>query len=60
MTCRGCSSSVERVLLSTPGLMAVSASHDSGEVRLTISGPYDSDEVAHRITDAGFDVLSRE
>ena len=59
MTCNGCSSSVERVLASTPGLAGATASHESGEVRLAVTGPFDPEEVARRIEDAGFDVVHR-
>lgn len=56
MTCGGCEASVVRVLTALPGVTGATASHATGEVRVTTSGPgAPSDaELAAAIARAGF------
>ena len=55
MTCGGCSSRLQRVLESTPGVLKAKISHDSGAGLVTTGSEVSSDFLIKVINSAGFE-----
>ncbi len=54
MTCGHCEASVREEIGEIPGVQAVTASHQSGEVVVTSDRPLARDEVAAAVAEAGY------
>ncbi|HTW17592.1 MAG TPA: heavy-metal-associated domain-containing protein [Nocardioides sp.] len=54
MTCGHCEMSVREELGELPGVTAVAASHETGEVVVTSDGPLDRAAVAAAVEEAGY------
>lgn len=58
MSCGGCSSKLEKNLAEIPGVDAVTASHETGAVDVTLGGqPVPRSAIETVIEETGFDVV---